>query len=302
MAVCKTIKHIDQDERSARVTLSGEDKSREFDLVILSEGLFSRTRAMVFNEPVDKPIRRLHYYVCGFSIPYNPALGTREELQWGRTLNFLGRRAIYIRPLQDDMIAVGFLHYDKEKAAPRAFCSSSVPVEDKKRFWKELMRDAGWKVNLLIDQMDSAPDFYMQEIGQTQPSAWSRGRVAMVGDTASCPSPLTGMGTTVAISQAYVLAARIASHGADYRSAFAEYESSMRPWVENVQKLIPGFASGITAPATSLGIRLFLLVAYIASVLIRSGVIGAATFWFPNREPFPLPSVEVFDSVGNHFA
>lgn len=58
---------------------------------------------------------------------------------------------------------------------------------------------------------------------------WSTGRVVLVGDAGYCPSPLTGMGTSLALVGAYVLAGELARHDGDHTRAFAAYERRMRP-------------------------------------------------------------------------
>lgn len=40
-------------------------------------------------------------------------------------------------------------------------------------------------------------------------AAWSSGRVALVGDAGYCASPLSGMGTSLALVGAYVLAGEV---------------------------------------------------------------------------------------------
>jgi 2-polyprenyl-6-methoxyphenol hydroxylase-like FAD-dependent oxidoreductase len=59
-----------------------------------------------------------------------------------------------------------------------------------------------------------------------------------------CASPFSGMGTTLALNGAYNLAGAISQHmsdgSLDYTSAYAQYETKMRPLVTRAQKLPPG--------------------------------------------------------------
>src|SRR2546423_14141968 len=68
---------------------------------------------------------------------------------------------------------------------------------------------------------------------------WTIGRIALVGVAAYCPSPLTGLGTSLALVGAYVLAGELTAHP-DHRPAFTEYETIVRPYVDAGQKLPPG--------------------------------------------------------------
>ena len=53
--------------------------------------------------------------------------------------------------------------------------------------------------------------------------SWTRGRMALVGDAAACPSFLAGQGSALAMVEAYMLAAELARRG-DHVEAFARYD------------------------------------------------------------------------------
>ncbi|CAF9939538.1 MAG: hypothetical protein ALECFALPRED_008165 [Alectoria fallacina] len=98
--------------------------------------------------------------------------------------------------------------------------------------------------------MDEADDSSMSLNAQAKLDSWSNGRMAVIGDAAYCPSPISGTGTSVASVGAYVLACTISRHGIDYGKAFEAYESLMRPYVDRVQKLPPR-APAIANPETA---------------------------------------------------
>jgi 2-polyprenyl-6-methoxyphenol hydroxylase-like FAD-dependent oxidoreductase len=66
---------------------------------------------------------------------------------------------------------------------------------------------------------------------------WWRGRVALVGDAAYCPSPASGQGTSLALVGARVLAGELAAAGGDHVAAFARYQDQMRGYVQQNQQL-----------------------------------------------------------------
>ncbi len=68
-----------------------------------------------------------------------------------------------------------------------------------------------------------------------------------------CASPVSGMGTTLALVGAYNLAGALTRHPNDYAAAFAEYDRKMRPVVDRAQKLYPGAPRSIN-PETAWGI------------------------------------------------
>lgn len=120
-------------------------------------------------------------------------------------------------------------------------------VEKEKQVIAEIFNGAGWQTDAILKAMKEAPDFYCERLGLVKLSPWSRGRVTLIGDAAHCPTVLTGMGTTSAIVGAYILAGEIGRHvgrpgntGRDQSDGIATaleaYESTFRPFVDQVQK------------------------------------------------------------------
>lgn len=114
---------------------------------------------------------------------------------------------------------------------------------------------AGWEVPRLLKAMWVAPDFYAYTTAQVRLDRWSRGRVVLLGDAGYCPSALTGLGTSLALVGAYVLAGELLRADGDHRLAFARYEERMRPYVAQAQQLPPGGVRGF-APKSAVAIRL----------------------------------------------
>lgn len=87
-----------------------------------------------------------------------------------------------------------------------------------------------------------------------------------------CASPFSGMGTTLALNGAHVLAGNLLQHMSrdhlDYISAFAQYENKMRPLVERAQKLPPGIPH-IIHPETEWGLWILRTLSF---VINRSGI------------------------------
>ena len=77
-----------------------------------------------------------------------------------------------------------------------------------------------------------------------------------------CASPISGMGTTLALNGAYSLAGAIMQNSADLNTAFAEYEKKMRPTVDRAQKLAPGLPH-LMNPETAWGITLMNTILYL---------------------------------------
>ena len=75
-----------------------------------------------------------------------------------------------------------------------------------------------------------------------------------MGDAGYCPSPIGGMGTSLALVGAYILAGELGRHQ-DHTEAFRQYEALMRPYVNKAQMIPPG-ALRFASPQTRTGIAL----------------------------------------------
>src|SRR5262249_59318977 len=87
---------------------------------------------------------------------------------------------------------------------------------------------------LLEETQCAAVDGYCDAESRVGLPRWTLGRVALVGDAASCVS-LFGDGSTLAIAGAYTLAEAFGEH-ADSETALREYETRHRALVTARQK------------------------------------------------------------------
>jgi len=107
----------------------------------------------------------------------------------------------------------------------------------------------GWKVPAMLEHVDADDDFYFDKLNQIRMPAWSKGRVALVGDAGYCVSPVAGMGGSMAIIGAARLADALQRHGVDYAAAFKEYHDKLRPFVEEVQEKAVRFGMAMMFPS-----------------------------------------------------
>jgi 2-polyprenyl-6-methoxyphenol hydroxylase-like FAD-dependent oxidoreductase len=88
---------------------------------------------------------------------------------------------------------------------------------------------------------EEADDFYFDSLAQIHMPSWSSGRVTLVGDAGYCASPLSGMGTSLALVGSYVLAGELGpANSFDAQSLSAtliRYATVMRPYVDKCQDL-----------------------------------------------------------------
>ena len=76
----------------------------------------------------------------------------------------------------------------------------------------------------------------LDEMSQVRLPGWSKGPVALLGDAAFWPSPMSGQGTSLALIGAFLLAHAITT-SPDLPTAFGVWERGFRANVEQNQRL-----------------------------------------------------------------
>lgn len=113
----------------------------------------------------------------------------------------------------------------------------------------------GWRTAELLERASDAGNFYFDKMCQIRMPSWTKGRVALVGDAAYCASPAAGMGGSLAIIGATALADAFTKYPRDLEAAFQEYDSSLRPFVEDVQAQAVNFGLEMFVPRTEEAIQ-----------------------------------------------
>jgi 2-polyprenyl-6-methoxyphenol hydroxylase-like FAD-dependent oxidoreductase len=92
-------------------------------------------------------------------------------------------------------------------------------------------------------------ELYFDSVSQIHLPSWHRGRVVLVGDSAYCASPLSGRGTSLAMTGAWLLAEALRDHPDDVAAAFDQYQREQLPHVTYAQgTAAPG--GDVLVPAT----------------------------------------------------
>jgi 2-polyprenyl-6-methoxyphenol hydroxylase-like FAD-dependent oxidoreductase len=248
------ISALDDHGDHVTATLAGGGQI-DADVVVVAEGLRSRTRGLVFP---DATVRDLNMALAYLTIPR-----TAADDAWWTWCQVPGRRAVHLRP--DNL------------GTTRAMLSIITDVHgleslgraDQVTVLRRTFADVGWEAPRVLAALDDAP-FYFETLGQARVPRWSSGRIALLGDAAWCASPIGGGSASLALVGAHVLAGELAT-ARDPRQAFERYERFMRPPVTRCQDqrrppelLNPRTAAGIRAlhagmriatspPARSLG-------------------------------------------------
>ncbi|MFD3472426.1 FAD-dependent monooxygenase [Streptomyces sp. NPDC058682] len=222
---------------------------RTFDLVIGADGLHSNVRRLAFGPDADH-VTHLGHYAATWSLPHHSGLGL--DLRPGAGSighNAPGRFASVAADHTDPARARAFLVF----ASPELAYDRHDP-EAHKRLLRRAFAGLPWKVDRLLDSLDTADDLYFDSISRADVPAWSVGRIALLGD-AACGATIGGMGTGTAVLGAYVLAGELSRSPGDHRAAFTRYESLLRDYAKDRQK--GGDRTGrFLAPSSKLGLRL----------------------------------------------
>jgi 2-polyprenyl-6-methoxyphenol hydroxylase-like FAD-dependent oxidoreductase len=204
------------------------------DLVVGADGPHSAVRRLVFG-PEDRYVKPLGGYHAWFTAPDRVGLDG-----WYLMYQAAGGLNASMRPSHDPSIAKAGLAFRSE---PLTY--DRRDIEAQRRLLAERFAGAGWQSDALVAAAATAEDFYFDAFAQVHMESFSSGRVTLVGDAAYCASPLSGMGTSLALVGAYLLAGELgpATDTLDIshvERALAAYGELMRPYVDRCQALPAG--------------------------------------------------------------
>jgi 2-polyprenyl-6-methoxyphenol hydroxylase-like FAD-dependent oxidoreductase len=214
---------------------------RDYGLVVGADGVHSNVRAKVFGDE-RQFVRDLNMCVSIFTVPNRLGLDYS-----GRLFSAPGTVAgVYSARHNTEARAMFYFKATAQEMACREPAQQKAIV-------RRAFAGQGWVVPQLLADMDIAPEVYFDSISQIELEHWSKGRVVLLGDAASCASPLSGMGTGIAVVGAYVLAHELAA-AQSHTEAFARYQQVLTPFVQKSQKFARDAAKSGFAPDTRLGI------------------------------------------------
>ncbi|MEV5711895.1 FAD-dependent monooxygenase [Actinoallomurus sp. NPDC052274] len=216
---------FEQDEQKVIAHFS-DGSCGEFDLLVGADGQGSRIRRAILPAGFD-PYWRVGIHMAYWFIPRIASDSNIRD-----TYMVPGGRQIMRRSHNPTETQVYFVMREESEEASAIH---RKPVERQQEFWAGRFRDAGWQTERFIDGMQTSPFFYSQEIVQVRTDTWSKGRVVLAGDAAHCASPYSGMGISGGLVGAYVLAGEINRHPGDLPTALANYDSALRPFVDEIQ-------------------------------------------------------------------
>lgn len=235
-----TIDKIEQTKENIIVTFRS-GKIRSFDLLVGADGLHSVVRNLTFGS--EEQFEKYYgYYTSSFTLE-NYSSKDRAFLM----CNVPGKQAA-VYAYSDKKTATFFVFTSPDKLQ-----YDHHDVNKQKQLLKEQFMNMGWKCPEILAGIDSSPDFYFDSISQIKMDNWSKGRITLVGDACDCPSLLSGKGSTLAMTGAYILAGELKQANGNYEIAFKNYEDLFKPFISKKQKSAQGFAKSFI-PKSNFGI------------------------------------------------
>ena len=193
-----------------------------YDLVVGADGLHSNVRRLAFGPEKDY-VRHFGYYVALVDLP--------ADRTWHRAMLNVPGLTLVVRDAGDGpqgmmLAASPEIDYDyRDLDAQRGLID---------RF---LSRIGAWQVPAMRAAFTdpAARGFYFDSVSQTHMPGWINGNVAVIGDAGHCAALLSGMGTTLAMVSAEILANAWTEHGGDMAAASPAHHERLRPYVEQCQ-------------------------------------------------------------------
>lgn len=234
------------------VTLS-DGRHDRFDLVVGADGLHSRIRELAFG-PQAQFERSLGLHVAAVVLGGYRPRDERAYIQFTRPGRQISRLA-----LRDDKTLFLFVFADR--------MLSGEPTDEaaQKAALRRIFGGMGWEADAILARLDEMDDIYFDRASQIELPAWSKGRLALVGDAAACPSLLAGEGSGLGMTEAYVLAGELARAGGDHQVAFAAYQATLKNYVARKQVAARRF-KGFFAPRSWFGLVLRELAINLAGI------------------------------------
>lgn len=246
---------VDATDHGDHVAVALDDGStRDADLLVIAEGLRSRSRRFVS----DAGVKDLGMYFAYATVPRRD-----DDDKWWNWQSATESRAVHLRPdnLGTTRAILTFISDVRglEDLAP----------QDQIAILRRNFDDLGDTATRILDALEAGAPMYFSVVGQTRSASWSKGRIALLGDAAHCNATFGGAGTSMALLGVYILAGE-AGAGGDIPAALHRYQQVMAPFVDAVPLVRPG-ALRLVNPRTRAGIR-----ALHAAARMAAGPMGRA--------------------------
>jgi 2-polyprenyl-6-methoxyphenol hydroxylase-like FAD-dependent oxidoreductase len=213
---------LEEENNEMVVTFKQDIPPRTFGLVLGCDGSHSGIRKMWFGPEADYS----HFLGAYFSISIvNTLLIPQKTMQ------------MYSVPYKSVMLNAYngktdiIFNFVSEEEIPYDYRN----IAQQQQIILDQFAGQGWRTAELLEEVKRSGNFYFDRFCQIKMPSWTKGRVALIGDAAYCASPAAGQGASLSMQGAAAIADALRKHGGNHGFAFKEYESGLRPFIEQVQ-------------------------------------------------------------------
>jgi 2-polyprenyl-6-methoxyphenol hydroxylase-like FAD-dependent oxidoreductase len=190
-------------------------RTESFDFVFGADGIHSRTRQIVFGNGFIQELGG-HYIAL--------TINTAHGLPTNNMRSYFGNgQMVTLFPTSPSSVSVIIYHGDgglQLQQKDNAFV---------KAFLLEAYRDFAPEVLNLFRVIDETAYVFVDAIGQVRMPAIVKGRVALLGDAAHCPTFMSGMGSSLALQGSKMLAFNLEQHPNDPIRALQAFQADIAP-------------------------------------------------------------------------
>lgn len=213
-----TVDTLWQDNGEVNVVFS-DGRQATYDLVVGADGIHSKIRTLLFGD-----IPPLYSGMTGWGFWAEPGYATPGEVTefWGKG-RFFG-----IYPAKDALCCFVFV------AAP---AGKADPVEGRIERIRSAFKDFGGIVRPILADLREPEQIWHDDLHDLKLPEWYRGRGLLIGDAAAAFLPTAGVGASMAMESAAVLADELTRTDSQYLyNALAHYVVRRRARVDRVHK------------------------------------------------------------------
>lgn len=217
-----SIKSITQNEKEVVVTFN-DDRQEIFNIVVGADGLRSNVRSKIYPpEKVEELF--LGYYVC--ALEHNVSINVNK----GEVISMLCPKRQIMTYDTGNGVSNSLFVFQSEK-------QKQLSTMEEVEILKKEFADFASPVPEILDKASKKEKLFFDQVTQIRiHDKWYKDRVVLIGDAAFCITLLSGQGSSMAMTAAYVLSEQLNKYGENVTQAFENYERELRPMIETMQK------------------------------------------------------------------
>ena len=217
-----SIESITQDDKQVIATFNN-GKQEIFDILVGADGLRSNVRSKIY--PPEK-VEELYlgYYVC--ALEHNVPINVNK----GEVISMLCPKRQIMTYDTGNGVSNSLFVFQSEK-------QKDLTTAEEVEVLKAEFAEFASPVPEIIDEAAKKEKLFFDQVTQIRiHDKWHKNRVVLIGDAAFCITLLSGQGSSMAMTAAYVLSEQLNKNEDNVTQAFESYERELRPMIETMQK------------------------------------------------------------------